>query len=158
VSPESPRPRLRPAARLTAGLLLALPLGPVAVAAPAPAAPPVADLQARLGRWWPRLSAVAGVGQLQEADTFSVPRGNGAIGLGPNFAAGGLRAANGQAVDGPFYVPTGGGGSLTTGTGQAGAGLEVDWALVDRRSARRGSGCGGPAVPTPPGCGSCSWR
>ena len=218
MSPESPRPRLRPAARLTAGLLLALPLGPVAVAAPAPSATPqapaarpvaelerswreleqqlreldrilppealppsesppagfdtlrsaaaasgagrrplgleealalafqanpslladrqevaasAADLQARLGRWWPRLSAVAGVGQLQEADTLSVPRGNGGIGLGPNFAAGGLRAANGQAVDGPFYVPTGGGGTLTTGTGQAGAGLEVDWALVD---------------------------
>ncbi|MFN9872348.1 MAG: TolC family protein [Cyanobacteriota bacterium] len=90
-----------------------------------------AELQGRLGRWWPRVSAVAGVGQGQEADTFTVPRGNGGLGLGPNFAAGGLRAADGRAVDGPFYVPSGGEGTLTTGTGQVGAGLEVDWALVD---------------------------
>lgn len=68
----------------------------------------LAELQASLGTWWPRISAVANGSGNQNSNNLNAPAGS-VKGFGPNFDANGLRAANGQAVDGPFYVPNGGG-------------------------------------------------
>ncbi len=61
------------------------------------------ELQAALGTYWPRISAVAGgsTGQISSNNTASV--GNGNLNLGPLFEPGGA-----------FYVPTEGGGLTST--------------------------------------------
>ena len=56
----------------------------------------LADLQARLGLYWPRLESLACLGYEQSGTGFRVPTGNPALGFGGPFAPGGS-----------FYVPTG---------------------------------------------------
>jgi len=92
-----------------------------------------AELQAAEGTYWPRLSAVAGSGALWEKQLNVVPVGNGSLGLGNNFSAAGLLAADGQPTAGPFYVPDGGRVSLNSSRGSVTAGLQLDYALVDFR-------------------------
>ena len=78
------------------------------------------DLQAALGTYWPRISAVAGgsTGQLSSNKTASV--GNGNLNLGPLFQPGGA-----------FYVPTDGGAYLNQSSSVGAAGLQLDYALLD---------------------------
>lgn len=80
----------------------------------------LADLQARLGRYWPQIEALAGLGYEQSGTGFTVPSGNPALGLGGPFAPGGA-----------FYVPTGATGYLNQGNRSLGAGLELRYALLD---------------------------
>ena len=90
----------------------------------------LAELQASLGTWWPRISAVANGSGNQSSNNLNAPAGS-VKGFGPNFDANGLRAANGQAVDGPFYVPNGGGAYFNSFTTEGFAGLQLDYALID---------------------------
>ena len=80
----------------------------------------LADLQARLGLYWPRLEAVAGLGYDQSGTGFTVPSGNPTLGFGGPFAPGGA-----------FYVPTGATAYLNQGNRSLGAGLELRYALLD---------------------------
>jgi outer membrane protein TolC len=80
----------------------------------------LADLQARLGRYWPELLALAGLGYEQAGTSFSVPQGNPVLGFGGPFAPGGA-----------FYVPTGATAYLNQGNRSLGAGLELRYALLD---------------------------
>jgi outer membrane protein TolC len=80
----------------------------------------VADLQARLGRYWPEILAMAGVGYAQSGTGFTVPSGNPTLGLGGPFAPGGA-----------FYVPTGATAYLNQGERSLGAGVELRYALLD---------------------------
>ena len=90
----------------------------------------LAELQASLGTYWPRINALASGSSGQSSNNLNAPEGS-VVGFGPNFDANGLRAANGQTVDGPFYVPRGGGASFNSTTNQAFAGLQLDYALID---------------------------
>jgi len=80
----------------------------------------LADLQARLGRYWPQLLALAGLGYEQSGTGFSVPEGNPVLGFGGAFAPGGA-----------FYVPTGAKAYITQGNRSMGASLELRYALLD---------------------------
>jgi outer membrane protein TolC len=80
----------------------------------------LADLQARLGRYWPQLLALAGLGYDQSGTSFSTPEGNPVLGLGGPFAPGGA-----------FYVPTGASAYLNQGIRSQGAGLELRYAVLD---------------------------
>ena len=91
----------------------------------------LAQLQSRLGTYWPRIAAVGGLGYDQTATRFGVPAGNASLGLGPNFAAAGVRAADGSTTDGPFFVPSGATATLNQGVRQLGGGLELDLAVLD---------------------------
>ena len=91
----------------------------------------LASLQAALGSWWPRISAVASGSVGQSGTWASAPVGNGSLGFGPQFAPNGLMGANGQPVPGAFYVPNGGGAYLNQTQNQGQAGLELDYALLD---------------------------
>ncbi len=91
----------------------------------------LAQLQSRLGTYWPRIAAVGGLGYDQTVTRFGVPAGNGSLALGPNFAAAGLRAADGSTTDGPFFVPSGATATLNQGVRQLSGGLELDLAVLD---------------------------
>mgnify|MGYP006276552957 CR=1 FL=1 len=91
----------------------------------------LASLQAALGSWWPRISAVASGSVGQSGTWASAPVGNANLGFGPQFAPNGLMGANGQPVPGAFWVPSGGGGYLNQSQNQGQAGLELDYALLD---------------------------
>lgn len=80
----------------------------------------LADLQARLGRYWPQIEALAGFGYDQSGTAFGVPEGNPVLGLGGPFAPGGA-----------FYVPSGASAYLNQGNRSLAAGLELRYALVD---------------------------
>jgi len=80
----------------------------------------LADLQARLGRYWPQIEALAGLGYDQSGTGFRVPEGNPVLGFGGPFAPGGA-----------FYVPTGASAYLNQGNRSAAAGLDLRYALVD---------------------------
>ena len=80
----------------------------------------LAELQAALGLYWPRLLAVAGLGYDQASTSFSTAKGNPVLGLGGAFAPGGA-----------FYVPTGAQAYLNQGVRSSAAGLELGYALVD---------------------------
>ena len=80
----------------------------------------LASLQAALGTWWPRISAVASGGSGQSGTWFNAPVGNGNLGFGPQFSPGGA-----------FYVPSGGGAYLNESQTQGQAGLELDYTLID---------------------------
>jgi len=80
----------------------------------------LAELQARLGRYWPQLLALAGLAYEQSGTGFSVPEGNPVLGLGGAFAPGGA-----------FYVPTGATAYLNQGNRSMGASLELRYALLD---------------------------
>lgn len=71
----------------------------------------LAELQAQLGSYWPRISAFANGSSGQSSLYANAPVGNGRLGLGPQFSATGLLGANGQATAGAFYVPSGGSAS-----------------------------------------------
>ena len=80
----------------------------------------LASLQAALGAWWPRISAVASGSTGQNGSWLVAPVGNGNLGFGPQFAP-----------NGAFYVPSGGGAYLNESQLQGQAGLELDYALLD---------------------------
>ena len=64
----------------------------------------LADLQARLGRYWPQIEALAGLGYDQSGTGYTVPSGNPPLGLACRFVP--CRAV---------YVPPGCRSSLTQG-------------------------------------------
>ena len=80
----------------------------------------LAELQAALGRYWPRISAFANGSSGQSSLNANAPLGNGNLGLGPNFAAGGA-----------FAVPSGGAAYLNTYASGGAAGLALDYGLID---------------------------
>ena len=90
----------------------------------------LASLQAALGSWWPRISAVASGSVSQSGTWASAPVGNGGLNFGPQFAPNGLLSPAGPTA-GAFYVPSGGGAYLNQSQNQGQAGLELDYALID---------------------------
>jgi len=97
----------------------------------------LATLQADLGTWWPRISAVAS-GSVGQSGTWAVaPVGNSGLGFGPQFAPNGIAtpaAVPGGATGataGAFFVPSGGGAYLNQSQNQGQAGLEFDYTLID---------------------------
>ncbi len=91
----------------------------------------LAELQARLGSYWPRIAALAELGYTRSSQSFAVPRGNTALGFGPNFASDGLLAADRESTAGPFAVPSGARAALESSQGRLGGGLVLDLALLD---------------------------
>jgi len=91
----------------------------------------LAELQASLGSYWPRISALADGRSGQSSNNLNAPVGTSGLGFNQNFQADGLRAANGAAVNGPFYVPNGGGAYFNSYGNQGSAGLQLDYALID---------------------------
>jgi len=80
----------------------------------------LAELQAALGSYWPRLLAVAGLGYDQAGNSYTAAVGNPVLGFGGAFAPGGA-----------FYVPTGADLYLIQGVRSSAAGMELRYALVD---------------------------
>jgi OMF family outer membrane factor len=91
----------------------------------------LASLQAALGTWWPRISAVASGSVGQSGTWASAPVGNGNLGFGPQFSPNGIATPGGGTTAGAFYVPSGGGAYLNQSQNQGQAGLELDYALLD---------------------------
>jgi outer membrane protein TolC len=91
----------------------------------------LASLQAALGAWWPRISAVASGGSGQSGTWFNAPVGNSGLGFGPQFSPNGIATPGGGTTAGAFYVPSGGGAYLNQSQTQGQAGLELDYTLID---------------------------
>ena len=91
----------------------------------------LASLQAALGAWWPRISAVASGSTGQNGTWYVAPVGNSNMGFGPQFAPKSLVREGGGSTDGAFYVPSGGGAYFNQSQLQGQAGLELDYALID---------------------------
>ncbi len=91
----------------------------------------LAELQAQLGSYWPRIGAFATGSSGRRSLYANAPVGNGRLGLGAQFSATGLLGANGQPTAGAFYVPSGGAVSLSSSSSGAAAGLQLDYALLD---------------------------
>ncbi|CAK6698582.1 hypothetical protein IFHNHDMJ_02462 [Synechococcus sp. CBW1107] len=91
----------------------------------------LAELQAALGTYWPRISAVASGGSSQSGTSFYSPVGNTRLGFGPQFSTNGLATATGQPTGGALTVPTGGGAYLNESVNSVQAGLELQYALLD---------------------------
>jgi len=91
----------------------------------------LASLQAALGTWWPRISAVASGGSGQSGTWLVAPVGNSGLGFGPQFSANGIATPGGGTTAGAFYVPNGGGAYLNQSQNQVQAGLELQYALLD---------------------------
>ena len=91
----------------------------------------LAALQAALGNWWPRISAVASGGSSQSGSSLVAPVGNGTLGFGPQFSPNGLLTPTGQPAAGAFYVPNGGGAYLNQSVNQIEGGLELNYDLID---------------------------
>jgi outer membrane protein TolC len=80
-----------------------------------------AQLKSSQGLYWPTLSAVVSGSSGQSSSSLYAPVGNTGLGFGPNFAM----------PSGAFAVPTGGGAYLNTYSTSAGAGLQLNYALLD---------------------------
>jgi outer membrane protein TolC len=80
----------------------------------------LAELQASLGTYWPRLLAFADATTGRSQQSSNAPKGNTQLGLGPNFAPGG-----------PFAVPSGGELSLGSYASGGVVGLQLEVALLD---------------------------
>jgi OMF family outer membrane factor len=91
----------------------------------------LAELQAALGSYWPRISAYATGGSGQSSLSTNAPVGNGGLGLGPQFAPNGLATPAGGTTAGAFYVPSGGAAYLNEATNGFSGGLQLDLALLD---------------------------
>ena len=91
----------------------------------------LATLQAALGSWWPRISAVASGGSSQTGSSIHAPVGNGALGFGPQFAPHSLTTPGSGTSDGAFYVPNGGGVYLNQSDNGIEGGLELNYDLID---------------------------
>ncbi|MCT0225658.1 TolC family protein [Synechococcus sp. CS-1328] len=91
----------------------------------------LAELQAALGTYWPRISAVASGGSSQSGTSFYSPVGNTGLGFGPQFSTNGLATATGQPTGGALTVPNGGGAYLNESVNSVQGGLELQYALLD---------------------------
>ena len=80
----------------------------------------LAELQAALGSYWPRIAAIAAGNTGQSSLNANGPVGNTNLGLGPNFAPGGA-----------FSVPSGGAYYQNAYTNSGVIGLQLDYALLD---------------------------
>lgn len=80
----------------------------------------LANLQAALGSYWPRLEALAAGLTGQSGTGTNAPVGNENLGLGPLFAPGGA-----------FAVPSGGSASFTTTATSGFAGLQLGYDVLD---------------------------
>jgi outer membrane protein TolC len=80
----------------------------------------LANLQAALGSYWPRLEALAAGLTGQSGTGTNAPVGNENLRLGPLFAPGGA-----------FAVPSGGAASFTTTTTSGFAGLQLGYDVLD---------------------------
>jgi outer membrane protein TolC len=80
----------------------------------------LAQLQAALGNYWPRIAAIAAGSTGQSSLNANGPVGNTNLGLGPNFAPGGA-----------FSVLSGGGYYQNQYANSGGIGLGLDYALID---------------------------
>ena len=91
----------------------------------------LATLQAALGTWWPRISAVASGGSSQTGSSITAPVGNGTLDFGPQFSPNGLVTPGGGSTAGAFYVPNGGGAYLNQSENGIEGGLQLDYDLID---------------------------
>jgi outer membrane protein TolC len=80
----------------------------------------LADLQAALGSYWPRIAAIAAGSSGQSSFNANAPVGNTNLGFGPNFAPGGA-----------FSVPSGGSYYQNAYSTAGAIGLQLDYALID---------------------------
>ncbi|MEB3199066.1 MAG: TolC family protein [Synechococcaceae cyanobacterium] len=80
----------------------------------------LAELQARLGSWWPRLLAFANGGSSGSSTTVVAPVGTAGLGFGPLYAPGGS-----------FYVPDGGRLFLNQSSNAVQAGLALNYDVLD---------------------------
>ena len=93
----------------------------------------LAQVQAELGTYWPRISASANSSYGQQGAYETANQGNNNLGFGPLFnpAGTGINSTTEGPIAGPFYVPAGGGAGLTTSTASVGGSLTLDYALLD---------------------------
>ena len=91
----------------------------------------LAGVQAALGTYWPRLSAIASATVNQNRTTTTALTSNDNPAWGPQFSPNGLLTPGGQATSGAFYVPAGGAVGVTAVTPAGSAGLQVSYALLD---------------------------
>ncbi|MFM7264329.1 MAG: TolC family protein, partial [Cyanobium sp.] len=80
----------------------------------------LAELQASLGTYWPRLLAFAEASTGGSRQSSNAPKGNTNLGLGPNFAPGGA-----------FAVPSGGQVSLGSNASGGAMGRQLELTLLD---------------------------
>ena len=91
----------------------------------------LADLQAAMGTYWPRITAYAEGITGKDSNNMNVPTGNDTLNGDPVMSKNGILKADGTPTNGPFYTPAGG-GAYYNGTDNLGeAGLEIDYALID---------------------------
>ncbi|MFM9100672.1 MAG: TolC family protein, partial [Cyanobium sp.] len=80
----------------------------------------LAELQAALGTYWPRLVAEAGLGYDRSGSRTTAVQSSQAFNFGPLYNPGG-----------PFYAPAGGSVASQEGTASLGAGLKLQQAVLD---------------------------
>ena len=112
-------------------LAIGLALNPTLQAQRLEVAAALANLQAQLGSYWPRVAAFGGLGYDQSANYYGTPQGNNNLGFGPNFAPNSLVTTSGGSSNGAFYVPSGAQAYLNQGVRQIKGGLELRYALLD---------------------------
>ena len=83
----------------------------------------LAEFQAAMGTYWPRISAYAEGSTGQNSNNLNVPTGNDSLNGNPVMSKKGILKADGTPTDGPFYTPAGG-GAYFNGTDNLG---EPDW-------------------------------
>ena len=91
----------------------------------------LAELQAALGTYWPRISAMAEGSSVRNSNNLNVPSGSDSLGGVPVMSKNGLLDAQGKPTDGPFYTPAGGGAYFNGNNTSGNAGIELDYALID---------------------------
>ena len=91
----------------------------------------LAELQAALGTYWPRISAYAEGSSGKSSNNLNVPSGNDTLNGDPVMSKNGLMDAAGKATNGPFYTPAGGGAYFNGFDNNGEAGLQLDYALLD---------------------------
>ncbi len=100
----------------------------------------LADLQAAMGSYWPRISAYAGGGYDRSRTTQTSEARNDDLGFGPNFKPDGLLkptdpsmagAQRGRPTAGPFAVPKGGSVAATSGSWAFEGGVQLSYDLLD---------------------------
>jgi outer membrane protein TolC len=75
----------------------------------------LAELQSRMGSYWPRISAHAAAGSDQASTSFFSPTGSGSL----------------FPPDSPFFIPAGGRASLNTNSNAVAGGLQLRYELLD---------------------------
>ncbi|MFZ4803778.1 MAG: TolC family protein [Synechococcus lacustris] len=116
---------------LSQTLAIGLALNPTLQAQRLEVASALADLQAQLGSYWPRVAAFGGLSYDQSANYYGTPQGNNNLGFGANYAPNSLVTSSGGTSNGAFYVPSGAQAYLNQGVRQINGGLQLRYELLD---------------------------